>query len=84
MSSGHPEIAEVVDHNMQNLDHVFSAMVTPPVVDLANALTSLLPPQLDRCMFLNTGSETNECALKMAKMYTGGHEVVSLSASYRE
>ena len=35
-------------------------------------------------MFLSTGSETNEAALKIAKMYTGGHEVVSLSASYRK
>jgi 2,2-dialkylglycine decarboxylase (pyruvate) len=59
-------------------------MVTPPVVNLAEALTALLPPTLDRCMFLSTGSETNEAALKIAKMYTGGHEVVSLSASYRK
>ena len=58
--SGHPEISDVVDYNMRNLDHLFSAMVTPPVVDLANALTAMLPPQLTRCMFLSTGSETNE------------------------
>lgn len=69
---------------MRNLDHLFSAMVTPPVVNLAEALTALLPPSLDKCMFLSTGSETNEAALKIAKMYTGGHEVVSLSASYRK
>lgn len=68
---------------MRTLDHTFSAMITDPVVDLAAALTKLTPPGLDRCIFLSTGSETNECALKMAKMYTGGHEVVSLSASYR-
>lgn len=67
---------------MRNLDHLFSAMVADPIVDLAEALTNLTPPGLDRCMFLSTGSETNECALKLAKMYTGGHEVVSLSASY--
>lgn len=84
MPSGHPEISDVVDYNMRNLDHLFSAMVTPPVVNLAEALTALLPPSLDRCMFLSTGSETNEAALKIAKMYTGGHEVVSLSASYRK
>ncbi len=67
---------------MRNLDHLFSGMISDPVVDLAEALTDLLPPQLNKCMFLSTGSETNECALKLAKMYTGGHEIVSLSASY--
>lgn len=82
--SGHPEICDVVDNYMRNLDHLFSAMVADPIVDLADALTKLTPPGLDRCMFLSTGSETNECALKLAKMYTGGHEIVSLSASYRE
>jgi len=69
---------------MRDLDHLFSAMVSDPVVDLAEALTKLTPPGLNKCMFLSTGSETNELALKMAKMYTGGHEIVSLSASYRE
>ncbi|OCF72175.1 hypothetical protein I204_07440 [Kwoniella mangroviensis CBS 8886] len=82
LGHGHPEICEVVDDGMRNLDHIFSAMVTKPVVELAERLTDMLPPQLNRCMFLSTGSETNECALKLAKMYTGGYEVVSLSASY--
>ena len=59
-------------------------MLTLPVVNLATALTDLLPPSLNRCMFLNTGSETNELALKLAKTYTGKHEIVSLSASYRK
>ncbi|RSH79699.1 uncharacterized protein EHS24_009351 [Apiotrichum porosum] len=82
LGHGHPEICDVVDNYMRNLDHLFSAMVADPIVDLADALTKLTPPGLDRCMFLSTGSETNECALKLAKMYTGGHEIVSLSASY--
>ncbi|BEI87859.1 uncharacterized protein CcaverHIS019_0105770 [Cutaneotrichosporon cavernicola] len=82
LGHGHPEIVQVVDEYMRNLDHLFSGMISDPVVDLAEALTNMLPPQLNKCMFLSTGSETNECALKMAKMYTGGHEIVSLSASY--
>ena len=80
---GHLEIVEVVKEHIERLDHLFSAMLTDPVVDLAQALVELLPPGLDRCMFLSTGSETNEAALKLAKMYTGGYEIVSLSASYR-
>lgn len=83
LGHGHPEIVEVVDKHIRSLDHVFSAMVTEPVADLAQALTDMLPPSLNRCMFLSTGSETNEAALKLAKMYTGGYEIVSLSASYR-
>jgi 4-aminobutyrate aminotransferase-like enzyme len=81
LGHGHPEIVEVVDKYMRNLDHLFSGMISDPVVDLAEALTNLLPPQLNKCMFLSTGSETNECALKLAKMYTGGHEIGTHSAT---
>ena len=84
LGHGHPEIVEVVNEHVAGLDHLFSAMVTEPVVQLAEALADLLPPGLNRSMFLSTGSETNEAALKLAKIYTGGYEIVSLSASYRE
>ena len=59
-------------------------MVSDEVLHCANAITSMLPPGLDKCMLLSTGSETNEAAMKMAKVYTGKFEVVSLSAGYRK
>ena len=37
---------------------------------------ALLPPQLQKVILLNTGSESNEAAIRMAKLATGGHEVV--------
>jgi 2,2-dialkylglycine decarboxylase (pyruvate) len=52
------------------------------VVDLADALCHLLPSTLQKALFLNTGSEANEAALRMAKLHTGGFEVVGLSASW--
>lgn len=82
--SGNEEIAEVVSTYVRDLDHLFSAMVTEPVVSLADKLTSMMPEGLDKCMFLSTGGEANELALKIAKTYTGGFEIVSLSAGYRE
>lgn len=82
--SGNEEIAEVVSTYVRDLDHLFSAMVTDPVLSLADKLTAMLPEGLDRCLFLSTGSEVNELALKIAKTYTGGFEIVSLSAGYRE
>ena len=57
-------------------------MVSPPVADLAEYLCDLLPKPLNRAFFLNTGSETNEAALKIAKCATGKFEIVAFSASY--
>ena len=57
-------------------------MLAPEVVELCRELAALLPPQLQKVILLNTGSEANEAAIRMAKLATGGHEVVGLTASF--
>ncbi|KAL8746015.1 MAG: hypothetical protein Q9190_001911 [Brigantiaea leucoxantha] len=79
---GHPEIVETIREYAANLDHLFSGMLSPPVIQLAKKLTSLLPEGLDKAMFLSTGGESNEAAIKLAKVYTGNFEIVGLSASW--
>ncbi|RDW88761.1 hypothetical protein BP6252_00793 [Coleophoma cylindrospora] len=79
---GHEEVVKTIHEHAASLDHLFSGMVSPPVIQLAKALTDLTPPGLDKAMFLSTGSESNEAAIKLAKFYTGKWEVVGLSASW--
>ncbi len=79
---GHPEIVSTIRDHAANLDHLFSGMLSPPVINLAKRLTSLLPPGLDKAFFLSTGGESNEAAIKMAKVYTGKFEIVGLGASW--
>ncbi|KAF2724154.1 PLP-dependent transferase [Polychaeton citri CBS 116435] len=82
LGHSHPEIVEVVVKYVQQLDHLLSNMITHPVVDLAERLARFLPAPLEKSFFLNTGSETTEAAIKMAKCYTGKFEIVAFSASY--
>lgn len=82
LGHGHPEIAAVVADHAQRLDHLFSGMLSRPVVDLATRLAAVTPPGLDRAMLLSTGAEANEAALKMAKLHTGKFEVVSFAQSW--
>ena len=79
---GHPEIVKTITKHAANLDHLFSGMLSPPVLSLANRLTSALPSGLDKAFFLSTGGESNEAAIKMAKVYTGKFEIVGLGASW--
>ncbi|TAQ84025.1 hypothetical protein B7494_g7655 [Chlorociboria aeruginascens] len=79
---GHPEVVATVANHIENLDHLFNNMVSPPVIHLAARLTAVLPEGLDKCIFLSTGGESNECAIKLAKMYTGKFEIVGLGASW--
>lgn len=82
LGHSHPEIVETVGQAIGTLTHLFSGMLSEPVVDLAEALTALAPPGLDRVLLLSTGAESNEAALKMARLVTGGHEVVSFAQSW--
>ncbi|RJE27005.1 2,2-dialkylglycine decarboxylase [Aspergillus sclerotialis] len=82
LGHSHPEIVEVVRQYVAQLDHLLSNMITYPVVDLAERLARFLPPPLEKSFFLNTGSESIEAAIKIAKCYTGKFEVVAFAASY--
>ena len=82
LGHGHPEVAAVVAEHARNLDHLFSGMLSRPVVDLASKLAEITPPGLDRSMLLSTGAEANEAAIKMAKLFTGKFEIVSFAQSW--
>ncbi|OUM51442.1 hypothetical protein BVG19_g542 [[Candida] boidinii] len=79
---GNDEITETIANYAANLDHLYSGMLCEPVVELADKLTSLLPEPLTRAAFLSTGGEANECAIKLAKTFTGKFEIVGLSLSW--
>jgi 2,2-dialkylglycine decarboxylase (pyruvate) len=67
---------------MATLDHLYSGMLSFPLVELATTLAATLPAPLNKVLLLTTGAESNEAAIKMAKLYTGNYEVVSLDRSW--
>ena len=77
----HPEIVETVRAAAGRLDHLFSSMLSREVVDLAEALAATMPG-LPRVMLLSTGGEANEAAIKIAKLVTGGWEVIGFAQSW--
>ncbi|HEY3710938.1 MAG TPA: aspartate aminotransferase family protein [Amycolatopsis sp.] len=82
LGHSHPEIVETVRRQVGELDHLFSGMLSRPVVDLARRLADTLPAPLEKALLLTTGAESNEAAIRMAKLVTGGHEIVSFARSW--
>lgn len=82
LGHSHPDVVAAVCESVGRLDHLHSAMLSEPVLSLAERLTALAPPGLDRAMFLSTGAESNEAALRLAKLVTGRHEVVAFAQSW--
>lgn len=82
LGHSHPEIVATVQRQIATLDHLFSGMLSRPVVDLARRLAQSLPAPLERALLLTTGAESNEAAIRMAKLVTGKHEIVSFASSW--
>ncbi|NJQ01272.1 aspartate aminotransferase family protein [Streptomyces zingiberis] len=82
LGHSHPAIVSTVREQIAHLDHLHSGMLSPPVVELTRRLAGTLPDPLDKAMLLTTGAEANEAAVRMAKLVTGRHEIVSFARSW--
>ena len=82
LGHAHPEIVATVREQVGTLDHLYSGMLSRPVVDLARRLAETLPAPLEKVLLLTTGAESNEAAIRMAKLVTGRHEIVSFARSW--
>lgn len=80
----HPAVVRAIQKQMKKYMHlmVYGEYIQSPQVQLSKALTALLPAALDSVYFVNSGSEANEGAIKLAKRYTGRHEIIGFSNAY--
>ena len=79
----HPAIVEAVHRAGEKAFHMFSGMIPEVVAELGQTLArDWLPGDIKKTIFINTGSEATEVALRMAKMYTDGYEVLALGGSW--
>jgi 2,2-dialkylglycine decarboxylase (pyruvate) len=82
LGHSHPDVVATVSTAVATLDHLFSGMLSEPVVEVSARLAATLPASLSKVLLLTTGAESNEAAIKMAKLYTGKYEVVSFDRSW--
>jgi 2,2-dialkylglycine decarboxylase (pyruvate) len=82
LGHSHPAILEAIGSASGKAIHLYSGFVGRDVIELARELMAVLPESLSRSMFLSTGGEANEAALRLAKLTTEGHEVLALTGSW--
>lgn len=78
----HPRIVEAIRESCEGALHLYSGMLSPPVVALSQRLAAMLPPHLSRALFLSTGAEANEAALKLVKMHSERYEIVGFTGAW--
>jgi 4-aminobutyrate aminotransferase / (S)-3-amino-2-methylpropionate transaminase / 5-aminovalerate transaminase len=79
----HPRVVAAAKAQMDKLIHCSSYLYhVAPVADLAEKLAHIAPQGLTKSFFGNGGAEAIEGALKLARLYTGKHEFISLHGSF--
>lgn len=80
----HPHVIQAIQNQLDKHLHVmvYGEYIQSASNKLAEKITSLLPPSLNCIYFVNSGTEANEAALKLAKRYTGRTEIISCRKSY--
>lgn len=80
----HPAVIRAVETQMRKHAHVmvYGEYIQDSVSELAAELTSLLPQKLGCVYFVNSGTEANEAAMKLAKRITGRHEIIAFKKGY--
>ncbi|CAG5005371.1 Isoleucine 2-epimerase [Dyadobacter sp. CECT 9275] len=79
---GHPYIIEKVKEQMDILPFSPRRYTNLPAIKLAKKLSDLLPGDLKRVLFAPGGTSSISMALKLARIVTGKHKIVSLWDSF--
>ncbi|HEX5825383.1 MAG TPA: aminotransferase class III-fold pyridoxal phosphate-dependent enzyme [Candidatus Limnocylindrales bacterium] len=77
----HPRVVEAAVAQMRVLN-TNTRYLHENVVRYADRLTALLPDHLEVCFFVNSGSEANELALRLARSATGRPDVAAVDVGY--
>ena len=84
LGHGHPKVKQAIKDQVDKYMHlmVYGEFIESPQVQMAKLLSDHLPESLNSVYFVNSGSEANEGALKLAKRYTGRTEIIAFNNAY--
>lgn len=78
----HPHVVKAAHEQNETIQHSTTIYLQPKIAEYAEKLASKLPGNLKVCYFVNSGSEANDLALLMARLYTGNYDVIALRNAY--
>ncbi|XP_074849563.1 ethanolamine-phosphate phospho-lyase [Carettochelys insculpta] len=77
----HPDVIKAAVKQMELLN-TNCRFLHDNLVQYAKRLTATLPEKLSICYFVNSGSEANDLALRLARQYHGHQDVITLDHAY--
>jgi alanine-glyoxylate transaminase/(R)-3-amino-2-methylpropionate-pyruvate transaminase len=78
----HPRVTARIQEQIERLQHATTIYLHPNMARLAEKLASKMPPGLDVTYFVSSGSEANDLAITLARLYTGNTDIIALRNGY--
>ena len=78
----HPHVVAAANKQNATLQHSTTIYLQPNIAEYAEKLAAKLPGDLKCVYFVNSGSEANDLALLMARLYTGNYDMIALRNAY--
>lgn len=80
LGHAHPKVAEAVAEQARTLCHVSNLYATEPQMHVARTIDRLVGGPPGQVFFANSGAESNECAIKLARKWAGHGRYTVISA----
>jgi taurine--2-oxoglutarate transaminase len=75
-------VIEAIAEQARKMPYIGPAYATDVRAELSKALLEVLPKGLEKFFFTTSGTEANEAAFKIARMYTGKTKIIARYRSY--
>lgn len=84
LGHNHSKVIKAIKEQLDSYMHVmvYGEFIQKPQLELCKLLATNLPPSLQNIYLTNSGTEATEGALKLAKKFTGRHEIISCNKAY--
>jgi len=84
VSVGHanPRVNQAIIEQVGRVSHTSALYVNKPAAELASKVAEITPGKLNASFFTNSGTEADETAMVLSRLYTGRQEIIALRHAY--
>ena len=82
LGHSHPKIVEAVCKQAETLISCHASLYNNKRTEFLQKLVSITPKGLNKAFLSNSGAESVECAIKLARKYTGKSEIIAVMGGY--
>ncbi len=82
LGHAHPSVVQAVCGQASRMIHVSNLYHIKEQAELGETISSIMPSGLDRSLFVNSGAEANEAALKLVIKHTGKGRILTATNSF--